>query len=64
MKEFAFAGGHEFQVQVSVVAQSTHYLGTEMEARNTERFVTYDIDGVPGIGISEWNYRNVSNKID
>jgi hypothetical protein len=52
-------GGEEFQVQVSVLAESPHFLGLEKEAKNIERFVTYKINGVPGIGITEWNYRNV-----
>ncbi len=54
-----FAGGQEFQVQVEVLAESSHFLGLEKETKNIERFVKYNINGVPGVGITEWNYRNI-----
>ena len=54
-----FTGGQEFQVQVAVEASSSHFLGMEQEAKNVELFVKYQVDGVPGVGITEWNYRNI-----
>jgi hypothetical protein len=52
-------GGNEYHVQVNVKAETAHYLGDEFEAKNVERFVNYEVNGIPGSGITEWNYRNV-----
>ena len=33
-------------------------MGWEWEARILERFCSYEVDGVPGWGVSEWHYRH------
>ena len=33
-------------------------MGWEWEARVIERFCKYEVDGVPGWGVSEWHFRN------
>ena len=38
---------------------SAHFLGEDLEAKNIEVFAEYNVNGIPGYGIVEWNYRNV-----
>ena len=56
-----FLGGHEYQVQVKSRSLASHYLGEESEAKNIELFAEYNVNGIPGYGIVEWNYRNLKS---
>ena len=55
-------GGYEYFVEVKAKVRAAHYLGEDLEAKNIELFTNYKVNGVPGSGIVEWNYRNV-NKV-
>ena len=57
---FSKKGGEEYFIEVKARATATHYLGEEKEARNTELFASYSVNGVPGHGMVEWNYRNLN----
>ena len=57
---FSKKGGEEYFIEVKARATATHYLGEEKEARNTELFASYSVNGVPGYGMVEWNYRNLN----
>jgi len=62
-EDYAFqltAGGHEYLVQVKSRSLASHYLGEDSEAKNVELFAEYDVNGIPGYGIVEWNYRNTN----
>ena len=54
------SGGHEYLVQVKSRSLASHYLGEDSEAKNVELFAEYDVNGIPGYGIVEWNYRNTN----
>ena len=56
------SGGEEYFIQVKARATATHYLGEEKEARNTELFASFCVNGVPGYGMVEWNYRNFNRE--
>jgi len=47
-----------YTVQVTVEYAATHYVGWKWEARMVERFVRYIVNGIPGIGVSEFHYHN------
>ena len=53
-------GGYEYFVEVKAKVRAAHYLGEDLEAKNIELFTNYKVNGVPGSGIAEWNYRNVN----
>jgi hypothetical protein len=57
---FHISGGHEYLVQVKSRSLASHYLGEDSEAKNVELFAEYDVNGIPGYGIVEWNYRNTN----
>ncbi|XP_018336128.1 uncharacterized protein LOC108744721 [Agrilus planipennis] len=40
---------------------AVHYKGDDVEARMVERFMTYEVNGLKGWGISEWHYNNIRN---
>ena len=42
-----------------VLSEAAHFLGLEDEAKNIERFVKFKVNGIPGVGLTEWNYRNI-----
>jgi hypothetical protein len=42
-----------------VLSEAGHFLGLENEAKNIERFVKFQVNSIPGVGLAEWNYRNV-----
>jgi hypothetical protein len=48
-----------WSVQVNVVDAPIFYIGWEWEAKIHERMCTFQVDGVPGWGISEFMYRNM-----
>ena len=54
-------GELEFSINVRSKARASHFLGMDKEAKNTELFVEYEANGIPGSGIAEWNYRNIKN---
>ena len=54
-------GELEFSISVRSKARASHFLGIDKEAKNTELFVDYEANGIPGSGIAEWNYRNIKN---
>ncbi|XP_066995909.2 uncharacterized protein [Anabrus simplex] len=50
------AGPTVYTVQVNVEHQAVHYVGWNWEARMVERFVKYEVNGIPGRGVSEFHY--------
>ncbi|XP_050665867.1 uncharacterized protein LOC126966031 [Leptidea sinapis] len=52
------AGDTEYTVQVLVEYESVHYVSEEWEAKMTERFCRFVVNGVPGNGVSEFHYRH------
>jgi len=46
-------------INVQAKARAAHYLGETSEAKNIELFVDYNVNGISGSGIAEWNYRNL-----
>ena len=59
-----YLGGYEYFIKVITKARAAHFLGEDHEAKNIELFTDYKVNGVPGSGISEWNYRNIRNDMD
>eukprot|EP00095_Tigriopus_kingsejongensis_P006712 maker-scaffold25_size650667-snap-gene-5.28 protein:Tk06712 transcript:maker-scaffold25_size650667-snap-gene-5.28-mRNA-1 annotation:"hypothetical protein L798_06649" len=53
------AGSEEYQVQVNVEDRIPHYYGEEHECRILECLASYEVNGIPGSGICEWQNRNV-----
>ena len=53
-----FSGGQSYYVRAEIQEQAVHYYGKEQESKIIERFAKYSVDGVPGAGITEWQYRN------
>lgn len=53
------AGRKEYNVTCTVQEAPIFYIGEGRDAKIHERMCTYDINGLPGWGISEWDYRNV-----
>ena len=45
-------------LKVRVLDSVEVFMGWEWESRIIERFCKYEVDGVPGWGVSEWQYRN------
>lgn len=60
---FSFkAANRTWEVQVNVVEEPKFYIGWEWEAKIVERMCTYSVNGVPGWGISEFMYRNMTGR--
>ena len=51
-----------WDVQVNVLEQPQFYIGWEWEAKIVERMCTFTANGVPGWGISEFMYRNMTGR--
>ena len=47
---------------MKVVDEPVFYIGWEWEAKIHERMCTFVVNGVPGWGISEFMYRNMSGR--
>jgi len=63
--EFSFhAGGERFHVKCYVLDAPIFYMGLNWEARIHERMCVFDVNGIKGWGISEWDYRNETGKPD
>ncbi|KAJ8912966.1 hypothetical protein NQ315_000022 [Exocentrus adspersus] len=61
-KELCFtftANDFIYEVKVQYEHDFVHYVGNDIEAKMNERFLTCEVNGVPGRGISEWHYNNV-----
>nr|CAD7403027.1 unnamed protein product [Timema cristinae] len=59
--DYAFqfkAGGTVYTVKAKEINQSIHFKGWKWEARMVERFLTYDVNGVLGKGVSEFHYHS------
>ena len=56
---FSFgAGGRTYRVLVQVLETQTVFCGSDWEARLLERPCRYQLNGVRGWGMSEWQYRH------
>lgn len=51
------SGGKEYFIQVDITAEGSHFYGDENESKIYERFASYTMNGIPGSGIIEWQYR-------
>lgn len=51
-----------WSVQVNVLDAPIFYIGWEWEAKIHERICTFEVNGVPGWGISEFMYRNMDGR--
>nr|CAD7260836.1 unnamed protein product [Timema shepardi] len=59
--DYAFqfkAGGTVYTVKAKEINQSIHFKGWKWEARMVERFLTYEVNGVLGKGVSEFHYHS------
>lgn len=56
------AAKRTWDVDVKVHDTPVLYFGWEWEARIHERMCTYTVNGVPGWGISEFMYRNMTGR--
>lgn len=55
---FSFeANGVTYDVKVKTAYECEHFKGSDSEARLIERFNTYEVNGIKGQGISEWQYK-------
>lgn len=54
------AGSILYRLQCTVVSAPFFYIGDDRDARIHERMCTFIVNGVPGTGISEWEYRNIN----
>jgi len=64
---FRFKAGDEWydiKVELQHREKGRAYFGEDWEARIVERFVRYNINGEEGWGVSEWEYRNKSGRVD
>lgn len=62
---FTFTAGdviYECKVQYDLTV--SHFVGNNEVVKMYERFLTCEINGVKGKGISEWNYNNLSGKFN
>ncbi|TRY62049.1 hypothetical protein TCAL_16245 [Tigriopus californicus] len=55
------AGGQEYQMQVHIQERVAHFYGEEQECRIMECFAQYQVNGISGSGICEWQNRNVKS---
>ncbi|KAK4021997.1 uncharacterized protein LOC116919103 [Daphnia magna] len=56
------AANRWWSVQVNVLDAPIFYIGWEWEAKIHERMCTFEVNGVPGWGISEFMYRNMDGR--
>ena len=54
---FVYIGGKTYHLEGHVLDRPIFYMGYEWEAEIKERMCTFKVNGVPGWGISEWDYR-------
>ncbi|KAK3580274.1 hypothetical protein CHS0354_023512 [Potamilus streckersoni] len=57
--EFSFkftAGGVSYELQVKVIQTAVFYIGDDRDAKIHERFAHFQVNGVTGYGLSEWEY--------
>ena len=61
-KDYAFAfwaNGRRYVVQVNVNKHLEFYIGEKAESRIVEHYSDFIVNGVPGWGVAEWQYRNI-----
>lgn len=51
-----------YRVKAHVEDLGVHYVGWRWEARMVERFMSYEVNGVRGRGVSEFHYHNASGR--
>lgn len=56
------AGDHIYECKVKYDLTASHFVGNNVEVKMYERFLSCEVNGVKGKGISEWNYSNTSGK--
>ncbi|XP_019878954.1 uncharacterized protein LOC109606860 [Aethina tumida] len=49
-----------YEAKIKYDVTAVHYVGNDVEAKMHERFLSCEINGVKGKGISEWHYNNVN----
>ncbi|KAJ8969709.1 hypothetical protein NQ314_001623 [Rhamnusium bicolor] len=49
-----------YDVKIKYVHDVVHYVGNDTEAKMNERFLTCEVNGILGRGISEWHYNNIN----
>ncbi|KAK3921904.1 6-phospho-beta-galactosidase [Frankliniella fusca] len=60
---FSFKAGETvYRVKAHVEDFGVHYVGWRWEARMVERFITYEVNGIRGRGVSEFHYHNKSGR--
>ena len=50
-------GSKSYTMKCAVEDMGIFYIGEGRDAKIFERFCNYEVNGVPGWGISEWDYR-------
>jgi hypothetical protein len=57
-----FTGGEKYHVQVDVIESPEFFMGWEWEARVVEHLARFTVNGIPGWGAAEWEYRHLSGR--
>lgn len=56
---FSFvANGERFVGKFMTISECEHFKGNNVESRLVERFMTCEINGIPGRALCEWQYKN------
>lgn len=62
-KDYAFsfkaANRKEYFVKVQAHSSPEFYIGVEAESRIVEQLCNFEVNGIPGWGAAEWQYRNL-----
>ena len=52
-----FIGDHFYKLEGSVIEAPIFYIGECRDAKIHERLCNYKLNGIPGWGLSEWEYK-------
>ena len=52
-----------YEVSVTILDRAEHFYGSERECRIVECMSEYNVDGIRGHGITEWQNRNMQGNI-
>ena len=56
------AGDTVYRVKAKVEDLGIHYVGWRWEARMVERFMSYEVNGIKGRGVSEFHYHHAGGR--
>lgn len=59
---FFSTGGEKYHVQVDITESAEFFMGWEWEARIVEQLARFTVNGIPGWGAAEWEYRHLGGR--